>query len=242
MIDTTQGNGSPQESQAAQAPTYMTADEFNRAFTAREKATEKKLEKFLADFSASFTAKFEELKPKQAEDPKDKPSEQVTQFNALQAKYQELAQKFEAEQKARADAERKAREDSAYSTLKQQLIAAKIRPEQVDVLADALFSGRNKRVEFDEAGNPLFKVKVAPAKGLAEEDQLFSLEDGIKHFAKSKEAESWLLPPSGAGNPTTAQPRQVAPVAGAQSSTGNPEQDRNAQLLAAMQAAGITFP
>lgn len=245
MSDTTQGNGSPQEPQGTQAPSYMTAEEFNRAYTAREKVAEKRMEKFLADFSAStFTKLEEQFKAKQAtEEPKDKPSEQVTQFNALQAKYQELAQKFEVEQKARADAERRAREDSAYSNLKQQLIAAKVRPELVDTLADSMFSGRNKRIEFDDSGNPLFKVKVAPVKGMAEEDQLFSLEDGIKAFSNSKEAESWLLPPSGAGNSTAQQPRKIAPMpAGNVPATGNTDADRQAQVRAVMAQHGLTFP
>ena len=246
MSDTTQGNGAPQVPQGDDAPKYVTAEELNRAITARFTGFQSKIEKTLAESQSSLAGKLDELlktKTPAAEDPKDKPSEKEVQFNALQAQYKELAQKFADEQKARADAERKAREDSAYSALKQHLIAAKVRPELVDTLADSMFSGRNKRIEFDDSGNPLFKVKVAPVKGMAEEDQLFSLEDGIKAFSNSKEAESWLLPPSGAGNPTTQQPRKIAPMpTGNVPATGNTDADRQAQVLAVMAQHGLTFP
>ena len=192
MSDTTQGQAAPQAAQGDDAPKYVTVEELNRAITARFTGFQSKIEKTLAESHTGLAGKIDELlkaKTPTTDEPKDKPSEQVTQFNALQAKYQGLAQKFEAEQKARADAERRAREDSAYSSLKQQLIASKVRPELVDTLADSMFSGRNKRVEFDDNGNPLFKVKVEPVKGMAEEEQLFSLEEGIKAFYKSKEAD-----------------------------------------------------
>ena len=245
MGDTTQGNGAPQVPQGDDAPKYVTAEELNRAITARFTGFQGKIEKTLAESQSSLAGKLDELlktKTPAAEDPKDKPSEQVTQFNALQAKYQELAQKFEAEQKARADAERKAREDSAYAALKQHLVGAKVRPELVDTLADSMFSGRNKRVEFDENGNPLFKVKVAPVKGMAEEEQLFSIEDGIKAFSKSKEAESWLLPPSGAGNVPTTTPRQVAPVAnGTGPAIGGSEAERAEQIRALIAKHGLSL-
>lgn len=246
MSDTTQGTGTPQVPQGDDAPKYVTVEELNRAITARFTGFQSKIEKTLAESQSSLTGKLDELlktKTPAAEEPKDKPSEKEVQFNALQAQYKELSQKFEAEQKARADAERKAREDSAYSALKQHLIAAKVRPELVDTLADSMFSGRNKRVEFDDAGNPLFKVKVAPVKGMAEEDQLFSLQDGIQAFSKSKEAESWLLPPSGAGNAPTTTPRQVAPTAsGNVPATGDSEADRAAQIRAVMAQHGLSFP
>ena len=246
MSDTTQGQAAPQAAQGDDAPKFVTVEELNRAITARFTGFQSKIEKTLAESHTGLTGKIDELlkiKTATTDEPKDKPSEQVTQFNALQAKYQELSQKFEAEQKARADAERRAREDSAYSSLKQQLIASKVRPELVDTLADSMFSGRNKRVEFDDAGNPLFKVKVAPVKGMAEEEQLFSLEDGIKAFSKSKEAESWLLPPSGAGNVSTNQPRQIASAQGGNApATGNADADRKAAILAVMSQHGLTFP
>lgn len=245
MSDTTQGNGAPQVPQGDDAPKYVTAEELNRAITARFTGFQSKIDKTLTESQASLAGKLDELlktKTPAAEDPKDKPSEKEVQFNALQAQYKELAQKFADEQKARADAERKAREDSAYSALKQHLIAAKVRPELVDTLADSMFSGRNKRVEFDDAGNPLFKVRVAPVKGMAEEEQLFSLQDGIQAFSKSKEAESWLLPPSGAGNVPTTTPRQVAPVAnGTGPAIGDSEVDRVEQIRALIAKHGLSL-
>lgn len=238
-MSTTQATDAAQASQDSQESNTPAFD-FNRAYTAREKASEKKLEKFMADFAASMTSKFEELVKAKPAEPAAQPSAEEAKFNALQAKMSELSQLYEKSEKARADAEHRAREDSAYSSLKQGLLTAKVRPELVDTLADAMFSGRNKRVEFDENGQPLFKVRVSPGRGLSEEDQLLTLEEGIRVYAKSKEAESFILPPSGAGSQTT-QARRIAPdsahVAAASVDT---DEGRAAAIAQAMTELGLT--
>jgi len=159
-------------------------------------------EQFGAKFD-EFGKRFDELKPKTPESdkgkpkPDDKPKEQSEETLKLQKQYDELNAKFEAERKARVETELKARDERTYAELRQSLVDAKVRPELVDLLAKTWFHA-DKRVDFDSEGNPQLRLKVSPGKGLPEEEQTFSISEGVKQFAKSKAAEPFLPAPGGA--------------------------------------------
>lgn len=173
---------------------------------ALEGVTETVSKSLSEQFGAKFDdigKRFDELKPKtDPEDgkPKDnasgepKPSEETLK---LQKQYDDLNTKFEAERKARIETEIKARDERTYAELRQSLLDEKIRPELVDILAKTWFHA-DKRVQFDDDGTPQLRLTVPPGKGLPEEEQTFSIGEGVKRFVKSKAAEPFLPAPGGA--------------------------------------------
>lgn len=167
----------------------------------------------------------------------DKPNPELT---AVKQQLQEMKDQLAKERDRAAAAETKQRDDAAFGALKTQLSAAKVRPEMVEALAKVLFLA-DKRVEFDENGKPLLRVRVAPSKGMAEEDQLLTLEDGVKAFVKSKEAEPWLPAPGGA--PGTPGQRRPAPTPGGQppvnQSQPTTEEEMRARSIEQMTALGV---
>ncbi len=171
----------------------------------------------------------------------NKPSPEVT---ALKQKLQEFEDKFRQANDRAAAAEAKQRNDTAFANLKNHLTAAKVRPEMVDTLAKVLFYA-DKRVEFDEAGNTLFRVRVSPGKGLPEEEQTMTLEEGVRSYVKSKEAEPFLPAPGGAPA-APGQQRRPSPIAGGQppvtTAFSNDPKERDVQLRAALASQGINLP
>lgn len=141
-----------------------------------------------------------------APDP-NKPNPEVA---ALKQQLQEFKDQVAQASKRAADAEAKQRDDATFAKLKDCLVAAKVRPEMVETLAKVMFHA-DKRVSFDEQGNALLRVKVSPAKGLPEEEQLMTLEDGVKSFVKTKEAEPFLPAPGGAPGGAVQQQRRASP-------------------------------
>jgi outer membrane murein-binding lipoprotein Lpp len=136
-----------------------------------------------------------------------KPNPEVA---ALKQQIQQMQEESERAKKDAQKAKKKQRNERTLSQIKDLLASNNVRPEMVDMLAKVLFKADN-RVEFGDDGRPLLRVKVSPAKGFAEEDQLMPLENGIKQYLKSKEAASFLVAPGGAATRQEPQ-RKAIPV------------------------------
>lgn len=127
------------------------------------------------------------------------PAKPDPKIAALEAKLAAL------ETKAREDAEKLARAQSEARD-KDTMVALRaalsphVRPEALDLAARDLFVSQ-KRISYDEQGNPLFTVKRSAYVGAAEEDTPMPLADGAQQWLKSTEAKFFLPAPGGAPPP-----------------------------------------
>lgn len=128
-------------------------------------------------------------KGKKAEDP---------ETAALRKEIEALKDRARLSDEKAAAVEKKAREDSAYAALLQAL-DGKVKPEFREFVAKSLFHA-DKRVHFDEQGNPLFKSSKVPYAGAEPEDVDLPLKAGVEDWIKSESAKPFLPAPSpGAG-------------------------------------------
>lgn len=188
-----QGNPSPQDGQGNDGPKYVTAEELNKAITARFTDHQKKLEKHLETFSGTLTGKLEELlksvpAPKSTDtaDPPKSASESP-EFKGLMKQMEEIKRENLKIQQER-DAERTKSKDA---TLRQQLSDALIKngvdanrvKHAVGILVDS-----EKRVRFEEDGESIvFKD---------DDNTDVDLTTGIKSWVKSDDGK-FYLPPRG---------------------------------------------
>lgn len=128
--------------------------------------------------------------------PGDQPTKPDPKLAALEAKLQalEIKGREDAEKIARAQAE--ARDKDAFAALRGAL-GPHVRQDALEIAASHLFTAQ-KRVTFDENGNPLFTARRASYAGGSEEDVPMPLADGVQHWLKSNEAKFFLPSPSGA--------------------------------------------
>jgi len=151
----------------------------------------------LARIAADAESKTE---PKQTQDDaskaaaqgKQKSDEPDTKYVALEAKLAKLEADNKRDKEALTRERRSAVEARVHGELRSQL-TGKVRPEAVGVVAD-LIRARNQLV-IDSDGNARIKVRARLEAGLPEEDHELSLEDGLPHFLKSKEAALFMPPP-----------------------------------------------
>lgn len=178
----------------------------NSAVSAQlKRALPKAIEGIVPSLIEGVTKQLGDKQPPKDPEPTDKPKPSP-ELVALQRSHEELKTQLQREREAREAAERRQRDDRAFADLRAQLSAGGVRAELVDTWAKVLFHA-DKRVEFDESGAPLLKVKVSPGKGMPEEEQLFPLSDGVKQLLKTKEAEPYLPPPGGAQSGTQGRPQ-----------------------------------
>lgn len=132
---------------------------------------------------------------------------------ALEAKLQALETKSREDAEKLARAQSEARDKDAMAALRSAL-GQHVRADALDIAARDLFHAQ-KRVTFDEQGNPLFTVKRAAYAGGTEEDTPMPLADGVQHWLKSSEAKFFLPPPGGSGAPPGGAPSARRVAAGA---------------------------
>jgi hypothetical protein len=144
-----------------------------------------------------IAAEVAKLKP---EPPEPKPGDKKPdpEVAALKAKLEEVTASLNNEAEERQKAVLLARDEKAMATLKSAL-APLVRPEALEIAASHLFVAQ-KRVTFDEQGNPLLTVRKAPYAGQAEEDLPLPLADGVQHWVKSSEGKFFAPAPTGGGD------------------------------------------
>jgi hypothetical protein len=128
---------------------------------------------------------------------------------ALKAKVAELTTTLTKQAEETKSAQEAARNEKALGALKTAL-GSHVRPEALDIAASHLFVAQ-KRITFDEQGNPLFTVRRAQYPGAAEEDVSMPLADGVHHWIKSSEGKFFApAPGAAAGAPGAPAPRRIA--------------------------------
>lgn len=119
-----------------------------------------------------------------------------------------LIKQIEEAANKQAAAEKRARDQGAQARLISAL--SKVKPEVKELLATTW--NATGKVTFDADGNPMLRVRKAPAKGLPEEDVELPLEDGVSHWLSTKEAEAYLPPPTGPNRNGSVQSPRTAPA------------------------------
>ncbi len=200
-------------SQLTEALLPKMAEIANAASTAQVK----RLEKQLADAKPVPAPETEKPKVPDAVSAEIKADPKLA---VLQAAIEEMTKRYNDADNARKAAEEKARNDSAYNTLRSNLTG--VREGMQDIAAKVLF-GVEKRVTFDENGQPLFKVQRTNALGSVEEQEM-PLTDGVAYWLKTKEAAPYLPSPgtspgSGVGG------RPPTSIPSARSANGMPVYD-----------------
>lgn len=190
------------------------ADISNAAITSHLKRFEKSSADSFAKMLDERFAAFKPVTP--LPEPDGKGKKEDPELSAYKTKLDEALKRLDETEKARAKAELARRDESAYSRVKSLLNG--VRPELQETAAKILFHV-DKRVSFDEQGNPLFKIKRAPAAGMAEEDTELPLEDGIAHWLKSKEAAHFVPAPQPTQT-SSARGRNPSPSSGSSSARG----------------------
>ncbi len=136
--------------------------------------------------------------PPDESESKEKPSKADPALAAMRQQMEAMQASLAEANTKRERAEAKQREDKAFNELKDAL-KSKIRPEMVDMVAKNFFYA-DKRVEFDEDGTALFRHR-RQQPGLADEDVLMPLSEGVSAFLGSKDAAPFLpAPVPGGGN------------------------------------------
>lgn len=177
-------------------------------------------------------------------EPVQKPDESrpSPELLALQRQIADLQTANKASEERAQLVERKAREDAAYGELRTEL-ARHIKTDFVDIVAKSLYYA-DKRVEFDDAGKPLFKAMIPSYQGGPMQETLLPLRDGVEAFARSKEADVYRPAPT-TKTPHSPPPRiptsasNATPVAGGKIPTTLEDPGFASRLAAELSAQGI---
>lgn len=157
----------------------------------------------------TIAAEVAKLKPEAPPEPKPNEGKPDPKVSALEATVQELKTRLAADADALKKAQEQSRDKDAMAALKTAL-GPHVRPEALDIAASHLFIAQ-KRVTYDDQGNPLLSVRKAAFAGGAEEDVPMPLTDGVQHWVKSSEGK-FFAPAPGGGEPSKGgpAPRRVA--------------------------------
>lgn len=147
----------------------------------------------LGDTIAAEVAK---LKPEEKPEPKPGEKKPDPEVSALKAKLEELTRAHAQQTEAARVANENARNEKAMASLRAEL-GPHVRPDALELAARDLFTGQ-KRVTFDEQGNPLLTVRKSSLLG-GEEDVPLPLKDGVAHWLKT-EGKFFAPAPNGGGS------------------------------------------
>lgn len=158
---------------------------------------------------AKFREEQEEAAKKTPPAPVADPTKPSPEFAAELAKRDkaiaEMAAKFEQADRQREAAEKQAREDKTFAELTTAL--GPVKEEFRDMIIKSWKV--DGRVSYDDEGRAVMKVRKAQFKGGVEEDVLLPLGDAVKTWLESKEAQSFLPPPT---RPNPTQPKPAPPM------------------------------
>jgi hypothetical protein len=222
MPDDNQNQNTPASALSPEARKEI-ADIVNAAVTSHSKRNTDAIGKLIEEKLAGFAPKPADPPPAPQGDGKSKVTPEMA---AMQAKFDEVLKALESEKKRTAELETKRRDDGAKAALRAAL--KDVRPELQDVAVEYLFNSQ-KRVTYDESGRPLFTVRRAPAAGLPEEDVQMTLEDGVAHWMKSKEAAGFIPAPTPAGRAGGRNPLGEQSTAAKRGANGQPIWDTPAR-------------
>lgn len=170
-------------------PKYLTAEDFNRALTARDKRFEAKFSEMLGKFQP----------PAPPDPPPDKAADPETV--RLRREFETLTQKFSKSEEARLQAETQARTERGLATL-QSSLSGKFNPKQLPILLKAFKS----EMEWDaDIGD--FVIPVETKSGT----QRLPIASAIEEWSQTEHAAFYLPAPSGggSGSPKTSPSRGV---------------------------------
>ncbi len=195
-----QGNGSPEEpqGQGGGEPKFVTADDLNKAITARFSAFEKKnattLEATLKTFGEGVFAKLEELKPKPIE-PGDKSNEppKIDDHPVVKGLQKQLAELAKTNEQAtqRAAAERaRSRDSQLRSKLAEELMKSGFKDANQARHAVHFLADGDKRVRWADEDSDAIVFRDNDGTEV-------DLATGLKGWAKTDDAKIYL-PPQGA--------------------------------------------
>ena len=207
--ETPAGEGTP----APEKPSYMTAAEFNKASTAREKKLLERIDKILEEKTAKQKAAEEVDDSDAGDESEDKgdakddktaaksPSDAMAkQLASLQRQLTRERNEREKERAEREAQSAKMARDEERTKLSEALAAAGVKNVRGAV---ALLHTEDKRVRRNDEGKIVF---------VDENDDEFDLAAGIKHWIGSEEGKAYM-PPRGAsgsgaepGSKTVARP------------------------------------
>jgi len=164
-----------------------------------KRALPKAIESILPTINEAVAKQVQDLKPpdKKSEPDDGKDKKPSPELMAMQREVETLTASLKAEKDARIAAETKARNDIASSTARKALTEGGARPELIDYLLKSW--SVDGKLAWDDDGRPTLTIPFSPAKGMAEEDTTFALNEGVKHFLKSKDAAPFLPAPDGGG-------------------------------------------
>lgn len=166
-----------------------------------------------------------------------KKGKQTPEMLAMAKKLEEMEKTIADRDQKVAAAEKRAQEQKAFTDLRGAL-EGKVRPELLDFVASHLFQV-DKRIEFDDAGNPLFKTSRVPYQGAEPEEALLPLKSGVEEFLKGESAKAFLPAPSagsGAG-PLPKRPASTPSGGFDPSKTGTSDADKSRRAMEREQAA-----
>jgi hypothetical protein len=143
----------------------------------------------------TIAAEVAKLKPEPTPDPKPGDKKPDPEVSALKAKVEELTTKLTTEAAERAKLAEQSRDKDALATLKTAL-APHVRPEALEIAASHLFVAQ-KRVTYDDKGNPVLTVRKPAFAGGDEEDVAMPITDGVQHWIKSAEGKFFAPAPGG---------------------------------------------
>jgi hypothetical protein len=198
----------------SQGPKYMTAEEFNRAQSSREKRLREQIKKDLAEMLAKSPA------PKAAEaddgdegEDEGKPAEgakgdkpqapadaTAAELKRLRKRLEASEREREAEKKAREEQAAKAARDEERSKLSEALVAAGADAKRVRA-AVALLHTEDRKVRRNAEGRIVF---------LADEDDEQDLPAGVKAWLGTDEGKAFLPTRGAEGSGSTAPKAPVA--------------------------------
>lgn len=202
MADASQGNGPPQGSQGEgeNAPKFLTADEVNKAITARLSAFEKKfgesmkssLDGFSSSLGTMLDERFAALKPKsegQGQPPQPSDIENHPVVKGLMKRLDEADKRTKTFQEERDQERGRARDSELRRRLGDELAKHGIPSDRVRQ-AVGLLVDADKRVRWGDDDSIVFHEK----------DGAVDLETGMKGWIKGDDAQIFLPPRGTSGS------------------------------------------
>lgn len=214
-----QGDAQTQAAGQGQAPAPLTAEDFNRAFSARERRLQESFEQRLAAREAEWAKRFEALQPKPADPAQPDPAA------AAEARLRALEKQLTEEKERVARTEAQRARDEERSALINQLSTLGVTGPRAAAVA-AYLHGEQGTVRRAKDGRIVF---VVPRDGYTDE---LDLAKGLAEWAKTPEGKDFL-PARDVGGSGEAPRRPGAPAPNGKPRPGE-------RLLAAL--TGLEIP